>query len=119
MILDAVTRGVALFNERRYWDAHEAWEEMWLDAEGDVRLMLQAMIQFAAALHHVLRGNARGATRLIAAAAEKANRSPAQLVARDKLIEEIARCQTSLASGLDHLKILIRDHPPRLSIPAK
>lgn len=54
-------RGVELFNEGRFFDCHEAWETIWLNAEGIERELLHSMIQAAAALHHVQRGNLKGA----------------------------------------------------------
>ena len=47
----ALRRGAALFDAGRFWDAHEAWEEAWLEEEGDVRLFLQGLIQVAAGYH--------------------------------------------------------------------
>jgi predicted metal-dependent hydrolase len=40
--------GRALFNARLFWEAHEAWEEAWMEEEGDARLFLQGLIQVAA-----------------------------------------------------------------------
>ena len=47
----ALRRGAALFDQGRFWDAHEAWEEAWLEEDGDVRLFLQGLIQVAAGYH--------------------------------------------------------------------
>lgn len=47
----ALRRGAALFDQGRFWDAHEAWEEAWLEEEGEVRLFLQGLIQVAAGYH--------------------------------------------------------------------
>ena len=63
--------GVERFNARRFWDAHESWEELWLESEGDERTYLQGLIQLAAAYHHIVRGNARGAARLLHASLAK------------------------------------------------
>jgi predicted metal-dependent hydrolase len=41
-------RGRALFNARLFWEAHEAWEEAWMEEDGDARLFLQGLIQVAA-----------------------------------------------------------------------
>jgi uncharacterized protein len=47
----ALRRGAALFDAGRFWDAHEAWEEAWLEEEGEVRQLLQGLIQVAAGYH--------------------------------------------------------------------
>ena len=43
--------GLALFNQGKWWEAHEAWEVPWRVARGDDRAALQALILLAAALH--------------------------------------------------------------------
>ena len=42
--------GVDLFNFAYWWEAHEAWEGLWHQAEGDYRLFLQGLIQISASL---------------------------------------------------------------------
>ena len=55
-------RGVALFNEGLYWDAHEAWEEAWTpDRHGAERGFYKGLIQVAAGCLHYTRRNRRGA----------------------------------------------------------
>jgi len=54
---DAIERGRAFFNDRCFFQAHEAWEEAWLREEGELRLLLQGLIQIAAALHKAARGD--------------------------------------------------------------
>ena len=43
--------GAALFNAGEYWEAHEAWEPLWLRSEGLERRLLAGVILLAAALH--------------------------------------------------------------------
>ena len=67
----SLAEGVSLFNAEKFWHAHEAWERDWLVASGDEKIFLQALIQFAAAYHHVQRGTFRGAIRLFDSALSK------------------------------------------------
>lgn len=67
----SLVSGVRLFNARKFWEAHEAWEGAWLVMEGDAKRFLQGLIQLAAAYHHVQRGTYRGGVRLFDAALEK------------------------------------------------
>jgi predicted metal-dependent hydrolase len=71
----SLAEGVALFNDRKFWHAHEAWERDWLVAEGEERTFLQGLIQLAAAYHHVQRGTYAGGIRLFDAALEKLSHS--------------------------------------------
>ncbi len=63
--------GAEHFNQGRYWDAHEAWERGWLGLPPAEKLHVQAMIQVAAVMHHLVRGTTDPARRLAALALEK------------------------------------------------
>ena len=69
--MNAIEKGVALFNDREFWHAHEAWEEIWLKTTGEEKIFLQGLIQLAAAYHHVQRGTFSGGVRLFDAALRK------------------------------------------------
>ena len=43
--------GVELFNDCKFWHAHEAWEQVWKRHHEDSRMFLQGLILMAAALH--------------------------------------------------------------------
>ena len=53
-------RGIRLFNQARFWEAHEAWEAVWLRHPEDGRFFIQGLIQLAAAHHQLRRGIHRG-----------------------------------------------------------
>lgn len=77
--------GVRLFNEREFWHAHEAWEELWLEADDDdLVLFYQGLIQLAAAYHHMKRGTFPGAVRLFEAALQKLERFPPDFQGLDR-----------------------------------
>lgn len=73
MVEDSHELGLAAYREGRFYEAHEHWEELWLATrEPERRLVLQALVQLAAALHKVQsRERVRGAPVLLARAAEK------------------------------------------------
>jgi hypothetical protein len=51
----AFWRGAALFDRGDYFEAHEVWEERWLSTgEPNERLLLQGLIQVAAAFHKLI-----------------------------------------------------------------
>lgn len=61
---DPWLEGVACFNRADYWDAHEAWEAIWLAASGERKHFYGGLILLAAALHKAREmGNARGGRR--------------------------------------------------------
>jgi predicted metal-dependent hydrolase len=58
--------GVALFNQRRYFDAHEVWEDRWRLESGEPRRLLHGLIQLAAAFHQLtVLGSPKGFARLL------------------------------------------------------
>jgi hypothetical protein len=59
-------RGIAQFNARQFFEAHETWEEIWLSAPEPEKTFLQGLIQVAAAFHHYGRANRAGAESLLA-----------------------------------------------------
>jgi len=61
---DRYLAGVSLFNAGEYFDAHEVWEDLWLDCPAADRRFYQSLIQAAVALYHWARGNRPGAARL-------------------------------------------------------
>jgi predicted metal-dependent hydrolase len=77
---DEFERGLQLFNTGRFFEAHEVWEVVWKRSAGVEKTLLQALIQAAAALLHVERGNFRGARSTWAKARIKFQGGPANLM---------------------------------------
>ena len=100
---DPFTVGVEHFNALRFWEAHEAWEELWLDAEGDLVDYYQGLIQLAAAYHHMKRGTFRGAVRLFASALERLGRYPEGFHGLDRraAIDVAERHREAARAGID------------------
>jgi uncharacterized protein len=74
---EAIAQGVALFNARKFFEAHEAWEAVWLVAREPDKTFLQGLIQVSAAFHHYSRGNRRGMEALLRAGLRKMETAPA------------------------------------------
>jgi ribulose-phosphate 3-epimerase len=59
---NGLARGVELFNQGEYWEAHEAWEGAWMphrhEPEGD---FYKGLVQVAAGFYHYHRHNRNGA----------------------------------------------------------
>lgn len=73
---DSFARGIEQFNRRRFFEAHESWEEVWLRALEPDKTFLQGIIQVAAGLHHYTRGNLDGAESLLRAGLAKLEQFP-------------------------------------------
>jgi uncharacterized protein len=57
-------RGVGLFDEGEFFEAHEEWEALWHETRGAARDFIQGLIQVTSAMHHLRNGNMRGAREL-------------------------------------------------------
>ena len=64
-------KGVKLFRDRHFFDAHEELEEFWNYQKGEMKTFAQGMIQAAVACHHLVNRNVRGAVSLYRSAREK------------------------------------------------
>ncbi len=64
-------KGASFFNAEEFYEAHEAWEEIWLQEEGRPRLFYQGLIQIAAGFHHMKRGKLKSALTCLLKGMEK------------------------------------------------
>ncbi len=55
--------GIVLFNRGDYFEAHEVWELLWMEASPE-KSFYQGLIQSAVGLCHFCNGNVRGAVKL-------------------------------------------------------
>ncbi len=62
---DLFWQGVALFNEREFFDCHEVLEAYWKQQSEPDKQLTQGLIQIAVAYYHVLRENRSGALKLL------------------------------------------------------
>ena len=58
-------KGVKAFNERNFYDAHEYWEELWLDYKLEDSKFIQGLIQLAVSYYHLFNNNLIGAKSMI------------------------------------------------------
>jgi len=52
--------GIELFNRQKFWEAHEAWEAVWIRHTEKNRVFFQGLIQVAAACHQLRRKISHG-----------------------------------------------------------
>ncbi len=55
-------KAIQLFNSTDWYQAHDAFEELWHETNGIERIVLQGVLQIAVAQVHLERGNKNGAT---------------------------------------------------------
>ena len=54
-------KGVEEFNTQHFFEAHDVWEELWMETTGTHRLFYQGLIQTAVGFYHLDNGNYKGA----------------------------------------------------------
>jgi uncharacterized protein len=67
----ALAEGLHCYRTNRFFDAHEHWEAAWLASAEPEKTFLQAIIQVAAAFHHLEKGNRAGAVSLLGRAVSR------------------------------------------------
>ena len=101
-------KGVEQFNAEKFFDAHESWEAIWLEAAEPDKTFLQGITQVSAAFHHHAQGNREGAESLLQKGLQKLEQFPAQYrgVQLEKLREELRAWAAALenAKGKAELK---------------
>jgi len=62
---ELLLEGARRFNAGLFFEAHEAWEEVWLDSTRELRFFYQGLIQVAAAFVHLQRNEYPGTVKLL------------------------------------------------------
>lgn len=82
MILDwnqgELAEGLRCYRKRKFFEAHEHWEAVWLRSAEPDKTFLQALIQTTAAFHHFQRKNLTGAASLLRGALRRLEPRPAE-----------------------------------------
>ena len=92
-----LAEGIALFNSAKFWEAHEAWEKIWMNHPEDGRFFIQGLIQLAAAYHQLGKKVYRGVVIHLKQAQERLKLFPSDFLGLDvPLILEVI--DTSLAA---------------------
>lgn len=106
----ALAEGLACYRSEEFFLAHEHWEGVWLEAQEPEKTFLQALIQIAAAFHHLQRGNRQGAASLLRRASGRID--PFAVTFAGVMLEPL---REDLGAWLQTLAE--RDAPLRLPLP--
>ena len=63
--MEALEKGIDLFNEAKFMEAYEVWEERWSEDASDGTDLLQALLQVAVGLAKLQGGNPKGTIKLL------------------------------------------------------
>ena len=102
-----LAEGLACYHSGQFFLAHEHWEAVWLTLPQPEKDFLQALIQVAAAFHHLQRGNLAGARSLLTRALRRLRACPADFggISLDQLCAELHDRLQRLTAGTDPARI--------------
>ena len=62
---DNFLNALNLFNNQKWYEAHDAFEDIWNTLDGDERQIIQGILQVSVSQFHLSKGNYNGATILL------------------------------------------------------
>jgi predicted metal-dependent hydrolase len=95
--------GVLLFNRQDYFEAHEAWEDLWSESHGAARKFYQGLIQASVGLCHFCNGNRNGAVKLYHSSRDYLSGCPSPFQGLDlaDFARQMETCFHDLLNGAD------------------
>jgi uncharacterized protein len=105
-------KGLEAFNSGHFYEAHEHWEEVWLETPNPDKMFLQGLIQVAAAFHHHSRANLLGTRNLLHAGLLKLDCFPE--VHGGLRIEALRKAVREWLAAIEAREILKGRKPPRI-----
>jgi predicted metal-dependent hydrolase len=95
--------GIVLFNRGDFFEAHEVWEDLWMDTASPDKRFYQGLIQAAVGLLHFCNGNVRGALKLYKSGRDYMFRtgSPHQGLDVEKMWQQMQVCFQELLDTPD------------------
>jgi uncharacterized protein len=105
----SIQGGLELFNGRRFFDAHEAWEDVWREIPRDqaARRHMQGLVQMAVAFHHWTTGNLAGARSVLARSLRNLDGAESSFPSID-----LVRIQSDAEIWLRYLENAANELPP-------
>ena len=111
--LALLEEGLQAFNSAHFYDAHEHWEEVWLETPNPEKRFLQGLIQIAAAFHHFSRANPQGTKNLLHAGLLKLQACPDAQWGLE--IEPLRIAVRDWLSALASVEVPVTLLPPKIS----
>ena len=109
---DSLFTALNLFNNHKWYEAHDAFEEIWYSVDGDERQVIQGILQVSVSQFHLSKGNLNGATILL-------GEGLGRIKTRTKInlgidLESFCLCLEDLLRKLQHKETLNENDKPFL-----
>ena len=109
---DSLFIALNLFNNHEWYEAHDAFEEIWNFVDGDERQVIQGILQVAVSQFHLSKGNLNGATILLGEGLGRIKTRTRINLGID--LESFCRCLEDLLRKLQYKEILNDNDKPYL-----
>ena len=109
---DALFNALNLFNNHEWYEAHDAFEEIWNSVDGDERQVIQGILQVSVSQFHLSKGNLNGATILLGEGLGRIKTRTKTNLGID--LVSFCRCLEDLLRKLHHKEILNESDKPFL-----
>jgi len=111
---DSLYIALNLFNSHEWYEAHDAFEEIWNTVDGDERQVIQGILQVSVSQFHLSKGNLNGATILL-------GEGLGRIKTRTKInlgidLESFCQCLEDLLNKLQFNETLNEDDKPFLKL---
>tara|TARA_B100000161_G_scaffold215889_1_gene160814 strand:- start:659 stop:1027 length:369 start_codon:yes stop_codon:yes gene_type:complete len=111
---DSLFTALNLFNKHKWYEAHDAFEEIWNTVDGDERQVIQGILQVSVSQFHLSKGNLNGATILL-------GEGLGRIKTRTKInlgidLESFCRCLEELLRKLQNRDTLKENDKPFLKL---
>ena len=101
-----------LFNNHQWYEAHDAFEEIWNSVDGDERQVIQGILQVSVSQFHLSKGNLNGATILLGEGLGRIKTRTRINLGID--LESFCQCLENLLKKLQYNEILNENDKPFL-----
>ena len=107
---DSLFIALNLFNNHEWYEAHDAFEEIWNTVDGDERQVIQGILQVSVSQFHLSKGNLNGATILLGEGLGRIKTRTNVNLGID--LESFCKCLEHLLKKLQYKEILgVNDKP--------
>ena len=112
ILKDSLFTSLSLFNNHKWYEAHNAFEEIWNSVDGDERQVIQGILQVSVSQFHLSKGNLNGATILLGEGLGRIkSRTKTNLVID---LESLCHCLEDLLMKLQYKELLNENDKPFL-----
>ena len=109
---DTLNDALNLFNNQKWYEAHDAFEDIWNTVDGDERQIIQGILQVSVSQFHLNRGNINGATILLGEGLGRIKNKINIDLGID--LESFCKCLEQLLKKLHYNEELTKDDKPYL-----